>query len=32
MQTSEIIIRMRPEHVRNIVAARKTVGRHRRFP
>jgi len=32
MQTSEIIISIRPEHVRNIMAGRKTVELRRRFP
>lgn len=32
MQTSEIIISIKPEHVRNIMAGRKTVELRRRFP
>lgn len=32
MQTSEIIISIRPEHVRNIMTGRKTVELRRRFP
>ncbi|NJO56799.1 MAG: ASCH domain-containing protein [Rhodospirillales bacterium] len=32
MQPSEIIISIRPEHARNIMAGRKTVELRRRFP
>ena len=32
MQATQIIISIRPEHVRNIMAGRKTVELRRRFP